>query len=182
MNLELDAFSSGQIKSKLWAAEKLEWCVEEHDTGPLDIYILGGWYSLLYFILKIRNNISIKTCRSFDLDPSACSVANLINNTWETEEWAFRSFPKDINQLDYPLNVNCVINTITEHIKGKDWYDRIPNGTLCLFQSNDLEHKDHVNKVSSIEELQEKFPLSKIYYSGQKHIDTYTRYMIIGKK
>lgn len=182
MNLELDAFSSGQIQSKLWAAEKLEWCVKEHDIGPLELYVLGGWYSILHFILKTRNNIDIKTCRSFDLDPSACSIANLINNTWELQEWAFRSYPQDINTIDYPLEVNCVINTITEHIKEKDWYDRIPNGTLCLFQSNDLEHKDHINKVSSIEELENKFPLSSVYFSGQKHIDSYTRFMIIGKK
>ncbi len=182
MNLEFDAFSSGQIESKLWAAEKLEWSVKEHDIGSLDIYVLGGWYSLLHFILKVRNNISINSCRSFDLDPSACSVANLINNTWEIKDWSFRSYPQDINAIDYPLNINCVINTITEHVKGNDWYDRIPRGTLCLFQSNDLDHKDHINKVSSIEQLEEKYPLSETYFSGLKLIDSYTRFMIIGKK
>jgi len=182
MNLEFDAFSSGQINSKLWAAEKLEWCVKEHITDPLDIYVLGGWYSLLHFILRARNNIKIKSCRSFDLDPSACSIANAINNTWESQDWAFRAYPQDINTIDYPVSVNCVINTITEHVKGTTWYDRIPSGTLCLFQSNDFPHPDHINIVSSIEELEKKFPLTETYFTGSKYMDPYTRYMTIGKK
>jgi hypothetical protein len=182
MNLEFDAFSSGQVNSKLWAAEKLEWCVKEHITDPLDIYVLGGWYSLLHFILKVRNNIKINSCRSFDLDPSACSVANAINNTWELQDWAFRAYPQDINTIDYPVSVNCVINTVTEHVKGTAWYDRIPNGTLCLFQSNNLQHSDHINIVSSIEELEQKFPLAETFFTGSKCMDSYTRYMTIGKK
>jgi hypothetical protein len=182
MQLDLDSFSTGQVESKLWAAQQLEECVRQHNIGPLDIYILGGWYALLHFILQVRQQITINSCRSFDLDPSACSMANVINNTWESKDWAFRSFPQDMETVDYPAHINCVINTSTEHIKSNTWFDRIPKGTLCLIQSNDLVHIDHVNNVSSIAELKSKYNLSECYVEDSKIIGTYTRYMIIGKK
>jgi len=182
MQLETDAFSNGQVDSKLWAAVELEQCVIKNNIGSLDMYILGGWYALLHFMLQIRNNITINSCRSFDLDPSACSMANVINNTWEKNDWQFRAYPQDINTLDYPLHVNCVVNTITEHVKSRDWFDRIPRGTLCLIQSNNLIHQDHVATVNSIDELKNTFPLDKIMYEGSKALDSYTRFMIIGKK
>jgi hypothetical protein len=109
-------------------------------------------------------------------------MANVINNTWESKQWAFRSFPQDMDTVDYPLHVNCVINTSTEHIKSNTWFDRIPSGTLCLIQSNDLVHPDHINTVNSTEELKAKYKLAEYYIEDSKTIGTYTRYMIIGKK
>ena len=182
MLIETDAFSLGQIDSKLWAARELENCVKKNNIGPLNIYILGGWYALLHFVLKIRSNIEINSCRSFDLDEQACHIANVINNTWETEDWKFRAFPEDVNLIDYPQDINFVINTSSEHIESLEWWSKIPKDTLCLIQSNNLKIEEHVATVESIEELESRFPMSKMLYSGSNQLPDYTRYMIIGLK
>ena len=79
LKIDADAFSAGQIESKIWAAEQLESIVNDLNTGPLRMYVLGGWYSLLHFILSVRKNIDIEYCRSVDLDPIASYNANKIN-------------------------------------------------------------------------------------------------------
>jgi hypothetical protein len=182
MLIETDAFSLGQIDSKLWAAEKLEECVKEHSLGPLNMYILGGWYALLFFILKIRNNITVSNCRSVDLDSEACHIANILNNTWESKDWQFRAFPDDVNVIAYPDSVNCIINTSAEHIESMEWWERIPVGTVCLIQSNNLDIPEHVATVETLDELVNKFPMAKTLYSGSNALPDYTRFMIIGIK
>ena len=177
--LEIDAFSAGQIESKIWAAEELERIVAH--TQILRITILGGWYGLLHFILKARGKQMIEWCRSYDLDPSACSVANIINNTWEMKEWAFKSYPQDANTIPY-LDTNCIINTATEHFSSNYWFDNIPSGMLCLLQGNDLIIEDHVQRPTNLEHFKQMFPLQTIMFEGEKKFNTYTRYMIIGYK
>ena len=181
-DFDLEAFSANQISSKLWAAEELELCIEEHNIGPLNMYMLGGWYATLFFILKIRNKVQISECRSFDLDPETCMIANSVNALWEKDGWQFKSYPKDVNELTYPPEVNCVINTSSEHMDVHTWYEEIPKGTLCLIQSNDLEIDEHVNTVNSIRELKSKYPLETYYFAGSKNFETYSRFMIIGVK
>jgi hypothetical protein len=182
MELNPEAFSAGQLKSKIWAARELENCINTNNVGALNVYLLGGWYATLFFILKIRDNIEINTCRSFDLDPEACIVANTINNLWEQKDWQFKSFPKDVNEIDYPSEVNCVINTSAEHMESHDWFENIPAGTICLIQSNNLEIPEHVNTVKTIEGLKTMYPLSELFFEGAKTISSYKRFMIIGKK
>ena len=186
MNLKIDsdAFSAGQVESKIWAAEELE-RVAAH-IHILRISILGGWYGLFHFILKTRGRQTIEWCRSYDIDASACSVANTINNTWECKEWAFRAYPKDANTIEYNDGTNCIINTSTEHFSSNIWFKNIPDGLLCLFQGNDLDIEDHINKPSSLEQFKTMYPLSVILFEGTKTFNfesgSFTRYMIIGHK
>jgi hypothetical protein len=186
MNLKIDsdAFSAGQVESKIWAAEELE-RVAAH-IHILRISILGGWYGLLHFILKSRGRQTIEWCRSYDVDAGACSVANTLNATWEMDEWKFRAMPKDANDVVYNDGTNCVINTSTEHFDTQEWFDRIPEGTLCILQGNDLKISDHVNCPQNLEHFKKIYPLSVMLFEGHKHFnfetDPYTRYMIIGHK
>lgn len=185
MNLKIDsdAFSTGQIESKIWAAEELE-RVSAH-TGVLRISMLGGWYGLFHFILKTRGRQKVEWCRSYDLDAGACSVANMINNTW-SHEWRFVSRPKDANELIFQDGTNCIINTATEHFSNNDWFDNIPKNCLCLLQGNDLKIDDHINCPKNLEDFKNNYPLSVILFEGTKHFNfetnPYTRYMIIGYK
>ena len=183
VQVDSDAFSAGQIESKVWAAEELE-RVAAH-IHILKINILGGWYGLLHFILKVRGRQQIEWCRSYDLDPSACSVANVINNTWEMKEWAFKSYPQDVNLIPYS-NANCIINTSTEHFTSNEWFNNIEEGVLCVFQGNNLVIDDHVQRPESLDHFKKMFPLSVILFEGEKSFDfkedSYTRYMIIGHK
>lgn len=181
MDINPEAFSANQIASKTWAAEKLEQCVKDHNLGPLHIYMLGGWYALLFFLLKTRNNIAVNECKSFDIDPVSCTIANTINVSWE-KDWQFRALPQDVNYIDYPDTINCVINTSAEHMDTHDWFENIPDGVLCLIQSNNLIIDEHVNTVESLEKLKLMYPLSSLFYEGTQPFKTYDRFMIIGKK
>lgn len=180
VRLETDAFSAGQVESKIWAAEELE-RIAAH-IHILRISILGGWYGLFHFILKARGKQTVEWCKSYDLDPSACSGANIVNNTWEMKEWAFKSYPADANKLEYNDGTNCIVNTSTEHFASKDWYKNIPEGLLCVFQGNDLDIEDHVQRPRDLEHFKEMYPLQVLLYAGEKKFDNYTRYMIIGHK
>jgi len=188
MNLKIDsdAFSAGQIKSKIWAAQELEKVVAQLKIEPLRITILGGWYALLHFILQTRENVKIEYCRSYDIDTSACVSANLINNAWEIDNWQFRSFPKDANLCRYDDATNLVVNTSTEHFDSRQWFDQIPTGTLCLFQGNDLVIDDHIARPDNLEHFRSLWPLTKELFSGSKFFEfedaPYTRHMTIGIK
>lgn len=186
IKIDPDAFSAGQIESKIWAARELESIVKTLNMPPLRIAILGGWYALLHFILKSRENVKIEYCRSYDIDVNACMGANIVNNTWEINEWSFRSFPRDANLVDYSDNINLVINTSTEHFEAERWFEIIPGGTLCLLQGNDLQISDHVNRPKELDHFKQLWPLNKILYEGSLSFDfgadSYTRYMTIGFK
>lgn len=188
INIDTDAFSSGQIESKIWAAEELEKICNNENINCLRMIIVGGWYSLLHFILKVRNNVKITYCRSIDLDPASCHISNQINNTWEMKEWEFRSYPLDANQFIFEHeNINCVINTSTEHFDSIKWFENIPSGTLVLLQGNNLKHDGEETVITStIEQFVSCFNLTKTLYCSElelkgKHLP-YKRFMIIGYK
>lgn len=187
LKIDADAFSAGQIESKIWAAEQLEIVVKEINISPLRMYVLGGWYSLLHFILSVRKNLDIDYCRSVDLDPIVSFNANKINNSWEIKDWKFRAYPFDANRVNFEQEkINCVINTSTEHFESKDWFKNIESGTLILIQSNDLDISDHVARPESLDHFISSYPMSTIKYSGTMNFQfknmSYNRHMIIGIK
>ncbi len=188
IKIDVDAFSSGQIESKIWAAEELEKICINEKINCLRIIIVGGWYSLLHFILKVRNNIKITYCRSIDLDPNACHISNQINNTWEMKEWEFRSYPFNANQFKFEHeDINCVINTSTEHFDSTEWFENIPAGTLVLLQGNNLKHDEEETIITqTLDQFASCFSLTKTLYCSElklkgKHLP-YKRFMIIGYK
>jgi len=187
LKIDADAFSAGQIESKIWAAEQLELVIKKLDTGPLRMYVLGGWYSLLHFILSVRKNIDIEYCRSVDLDPIVSYNANKINNAWEIKDWKFRAYPFDANNVNYAQEkINCVINTSTEHFDNNNWFENIDKGTLVLLQGNDLIIDDHVSRPDSLEQFVNLYPVTTLEFSGTMNFQfknmSYNRHMIIGIK
>lgn len=187
LKIDADAFSAGQIESKIWAAEQLELVVNDLNTGPLRMYVLGGWYSLLHFILSVRKNIDIEYCRSVDLDPIVSYNANKINNAWEIKDWKFRAYPFDANNVNYAQEkINCVVNTSTEHFDNNNWFENIDKGTLVLLQGNDLKIDDHVSRPKSLEHFVSLYPINDVKFSGTMNFQfknmSYNRHMIIGFK
>lgn len=56
-----------------------------------------------------------------------------------------------------------------------------------VLQSCDMEHKEHVNKCYSIDDLKKQYPLNKVDFADQKFFDyggktSFTRFMLIGEK
>jgi hypothetical protein len=188
VHLEKDAFSTGQVLSKIWLAEQLERVVDYQDVlEPLDVLIMGGWYGLLNFILRTRARLRINSVRSIDIDNEACEIADLINKAWVWQNWQFKSICQDANTFQYAnKEFNLVINTSVEHIPSKQWFENIPKGTLVAIQSNDMKHDDHCHNHTSLEHFIEDFKLSETYYSGEKLFEypewQFNRFMLIGVK
>lgn len=179
--VDKDAFSNGQIASKLWLCEELERFYDQIDN----VFIYGGWYGLTAFILKVRNKIKIKTIRSFDIDPTCQSIADMINENWVYHEWQFKAFTEDCNNVTLG-DVDLIINTSTEHFESKQWFDNIPKGRIVALQGNNMAHEDHRIYSENLTKFCEQFPLSKEMYRGQKDFVypdwQFSRFMIIGEK
>lgn len=188
MLLDKDAFSSGQVLSKIWLAEELEKIILAGDLKqPLSILCLGGWYGVTNFILRSRSSIGIEKFRSVDLDQDACDMADKFNEAWVWQNWQFKAVCRDANTFTYTdTEYNTVINTSVEHIESKQWFDYIPAGTLVILQSNNMQHDDHCHNHRSLTEFQLDFPLTAFFYTGEKTFNypdwNFTRFMIIGLK
>jgi hypothetical protein len=176
-----DAFSNGQIDSKLWLCRELE------KTGWSSklTHIYGGWYAILAFLLLSRERFFVERIESYDVDPSCESVADMINNNWEIKQWQFKAHTADCNILDKNAP-DLIINTSSEHFDSMTWFNTIPVGKRLIIQGNNMPHDDHCVHCKDLEEFSSRYQLSEILYSGSLEFHypdwSFTRYMIIGIK
>lgn len=188
-----DAYSMGQIKSKMWLIEHLP------DNLGL-VFICAGWYGTLasFMFDKVRHKFD--KIRSFDIDPSCYKVADTINKPWVIDGWQFKASTLDIQIMQYPTehttyrsngtsqtlieDPNTIINTSCEHIDNFDaWYSNIPEGKIVVLQTNNFfEVNEHINCSESLEEFNKQTPMHTVFYSGELTLEKYTRYMRIGIK
>ena len=176
-----DAFSNGQIDSKLWLCrelERLEWA-----SSLTHIY--GGWYGVLAFLLLSREKFKVDRIESFDIDHRCESIADMINENWVIKEWQFKAFTLDCNQ-GVRGNPDLIINTSSEHFETTEWFNRIRPGTRVIVQGNNMPHDDHHVHSTSKEDFARQFPLREINFLGAKEFVypswQFTRYMVIGTK
>lgn len=176
-----DAFSNGQIDSKLWLCrelEKLGWTSEY-------THIYGGWYGILAFLLLSREQFKVTRIESFDIDPACEAIADMINENWVFKEWQFKAFTLDCNQ-GVVGNPDLIINTSSEHFENKKWFDNIKSGTRVIIQGNNMTHHDHHVCSDTLEDFVINYPLNTIAYQGSLDFKypewQFTRYMIIGIK
>ena len=191
MDIDVDAFSSSQMGSKIWLVSKLEECLAGFKQRPdkgYRIWILAGWYGVTNLIIRTRHIIPVEHVHSIDCDPSCEPRADRINKFWEWQGWQFKAHTADANKLVYNRD-NCphiVINSSVEHFTSREWFDRIPKGTLVAMQACDLPHDSHVAAYACTEDLLREFQLSEFLYSGSL-VFSYpekdlTRFMVIGVK
>ena len=77
------------------------------------------------------------------------------------------------------LSASSVLRTTSESL----WFKKLKKGTTVALQSNDFHDiLEHINTVKNLKELEEKYPMSKILFSGVKDCDRYNRFMLIGIK
>jgi hypothetical protein len=179
MNINKDAFSSGQIGSKIWLCEELE------KTGweANHVYLYGGWHGLTAFLLLSRNKFKLSKIRSIDIDPECEVIADMINENWVWEDWKFKAITGDCNTFQTEFR-GLIINTSTEHFESMDWFNNLGKGTKVVLQGNNMNHGDHTSDVTTLSEFKSKYPLSEYLYCGEKEFVypdwKFTRFMIIG--
>lgn len=189
----VDAYSIGQIKSKLWLIENLP-----DNLGM--VFICAGWYGTLasFMFDKVRHKFD--KIRSFDIDPICYRVADTMNKPWVIDGWQFKASTLNISDMKYPTEYttyrhngtsqvlvespDTIINTSCEHIQNFDvWYSNIPDGKILILQTNNFfEVEEHINCSTSLEKFAVQTPMTNVLYEGELVLDKYTRYMRIGIK
>lgn len=173
----LDAFWSGQIKSKEWLITELE----QLNLSPSTIEIHGGWVGVLASMI-FQSKIKAKHIVSVDIDPLCQHVAEEMNRI-EHNDGTFRAVTGDMTTRLPATDI--VINTSFEHITQEQydiWLSKKFDNQLIVLQSNNYDIPEHVRLCSSVDELIEQSQLNRVLYSGELELPKYKRFMIIGYK
>jgi len=178
-----DAFAKTQYISKIWLILKLLNYIDLNQKHK--IYVFGGWYGFLPFLLFNADDIKIDKIYNIDIDKNCEEISNYLNKN--NKNYAFiNSDMKDWNEY----NPNpIVINTSFEHVNNetyKIWYDKIPKDALIILQSNNLFRiKEHIRCCNNLQEFENQSLMTNILWKGETYVDQYKeykRFMIIGKK
>jgi hypothetical protein len=171
----MDAFWSGQLKSKEWLITNLRKNVNKF----VSIDIHGGWVGVLASML-FQSDIYITNIRSVDVDPTCEPIANMMN---KKEEMAgkFRAVTADM--CDIRSDADVVINTSCEHITQDQydlWLSGMPYNSLLVLQSNDYDIPEHVRIANDLDEFKTQSKIN-VLWAGELELPLYKRFMIIGR-
>lgn len=171
----MDAFWSGQLKSKEWLITNLR----KHIKKFVTVDIHGGWVGVLASML-FQSDVPVVNIRSIDIDPSCEPIATNMNKL-EEMVGKFRAVTADMCSIRSDADV--VINTSCEHITQEQynlWLSGMPHNSLLVLQSNNYNIQEHVRIANSLEEFKQQCDI-QVIWAGELELPLYTRYMIIGK-
>ena len=172
----MDAFWSGQLKSKEWLITNLR----KNVNTFVSIDIHGGWVGVLASML-FQSDIYINNIRSIDIDPTCESIANMMNKQEEITG-RFRAVTADMCEIRSDADV--IINTSCEHITQDQynlWLSGMPQNSLFVLQSNNYDIPEHIRIANNLEEFKTQCDLN-VLWAGELKLPLYTRWMIIGQK
>jgi len=194
----IESFSSfGQLKSKIWLISVLK---EKSFFNLGNVFLCAGWYGVLPFLLLNDKKFSIYRMFNFEKDFLSVQISEDLNRQFVKNNWKFKATLKDILELNYQqaqfdtlksngevqtlvVSPDTIINTSCEHIRHfSKWWDKLPPDKLIILQSNNFfQHQDHVNCISSLEQLKKQAPMN-LLYEGELDLKKYKRFMLIGRK
>ena len=173
------SFTRDLVFSKLWLMRELAQ-IQPHVST---MYVLGSWYGNLALFLNRYPRVKVDHIINVETDQERLRTSARILD--QTGAHNVEHMLKDANELDYrQLGRNgAVVNTSLIDIKGTDWFENVPEGTLVVMQARDQVDDEQFAGPADIEQ---KFPLSQVLYSGSLDLEDpeteYTRFMIIGIK
>jgi len=171
----MDAFWSGQLKSKEWLIVNLRAHVKKFVT----IEIHGGWVGVLASML-FQSDMPVINIRSIDIDPTCEPIANNMNKI-EEMVGKFRAVTADMCAIRSDADV--VINTSCEHITQDQydlWLSGMPYNTLLVLQSNNYNIPEHVRIANDLDEFKTQSNID-VLWAGELELPLYKRFMIIGR-
>lgn len=194
-----DAYSYGQILSKLWMVDALYGLLPR--SRRYNVAIHGGWIGMTATLLFWRMNDLIEKIYSFDKDSRWAPIADELNKYYTADHWRFKSSTLDVLDLKEPtyefvthrhsgqeirlkFQPDIVINSSCEHMEDfKGWYDALPTKTLLVLQSNNyFQGQGHINCALDYEEFALSTPMQDLFYEGVLDLDRYQRFLRIGIK
>lgn len=175
------SFGSNLIENKFWAFTKLSEIKNNFDT----IYILGSWYGNAGLLLSMDPRFEFDEIINVEKNKNMLKASDQFAKLQKDPR--IKSMHKDANRLDYRrLGPNgLVVNFSCTNIVGRDWFERIPSGTMILVSGRNND-PGAVHKFNSLEEFSSTYPLTKILFSGQRTFEDpeteYDAYLVIGTK
>ena len=172
----MDAFWSGQLKSKEWLIGNLTPYIDNFVT--VDIH--GGWVGVLASLMfQSEIGPSYKHIRSIDIDPTCEPIATMMN---KKEEIAGKFRAVSADMCDIRSDADVVINTSCEHITQDQydlWLSGMPYNSLLVLQSNNYNIPEHVRIATDLAEFKTQSKIN-VLWAGELQLPLYKRFMIIG--
>ena len=172
----MDAFWSGQLKSKEWLITNLRIHVKQF----VSIDIHGGWAGVLASML-FQSDVPVISISSIDIDPTCEPIAVNMNKI-EEMVGKFRAVTADMCEIRSDADV--VINTSCEHITQDQydiWLSGMPHNSLLVLQSNNYDIPEHVRTARTLDEFKKQCGI-KVEWAGELELPLYKRFMIIGNR
>ena len=172
----MDAFWSGQLKSKEWLITNLRIHVKQF----VSIDIHGGWAGVLASML-FQSAVPVISIRSIDIDPTCEPIAVNMNKI-EEMVGKFRAVTADMCEIRSDADV--VINTSCEHITQDQydiWLSGMAHNSLLVLQSNNYDIPEHVRTARTLDEFKKQCGI-KVEWAGELELPLYKRFMIIGNR
>lgn len=185
-----DAFSHGQIKSKLWLSESFsKWAARHLDpSAKYELNWYGSWVGIGPFLLLTGAKIHFNAINLFDLDAESLEASRLILDYWRCEAIELSTRQIDVTtHMPTPKSYQIFINSACEHMENENWLKNLPSGSVVLLQSTDMQHPEHINCAISLEDFVNKHgSLIHVLESGQIHFDypdkKFSRFMLWGTR
>jgi hypothetical protein len=189
MKRTLDASIPSQLESKLWVVDELKKIEDRFDLQP-NIALIGGWFANYLTPLLIDNLNACKVV-NHEIDNDAKDISYKYNKRYK-DTGQYQCLIKDAMMKELDEIFDIVINTSCEHMfpmkrfvemnKQTLPFDGEQNSPLYVLQStNDDQYDDHVNCVSSPEELAEQADIVPEYMGSLTLSSGMERFMVIGQ-
>jgi len=189
-DFDKDAFSLGQLASKAWLLKEY---AQYSPVRPHTLALLASWYGVLAEPLLIQTP-QLERVWGFDIYPHSVRMSDQFNQHLVVDGWRYKGVVDDILTINWKhpefvvngtlidTKPSVIVNTSCEHMH-ESWLDSVGTDQLVVLQSNNNRFLDgHINITESLDQLLEKYPLSKILFKGSMKLPLYTRYMLIGYK
>jgi len=178
----LDASTASQLESKLWVVDEL---LKLPDTiEHLRVALLGGWFANFITPLLI-DELYVSTVFNYEIDNDVKEISYKYNKRYKDSN-KYQCSIKDIMMKTLEDDFDIIINCACEHMypmtKFYEWNPKLQDPLYVLQSTDDDQYDDHINCVSSPEELADQAKIADILYSGIKVLPNgMNRFMVIGK-
>jgi hypothetical protein len=173
------SFTPDLVESKKWLCDMLAKGLGGKNAGT--IYVLGSWYGNMGIFLQ---EADIKFDELVLVEPNEewlRQSKKLLDKVNRDGKIVFLNQKAEDIVYEKP---GVVINTSCNET-GPIFLTKVPDNMLCLLQARNNIGEATIN-TDSLEEFDELFNLSKVYYTGEKTLNVpeteYARYMKIGRK
>lgn len=190
LTIPSDAFSHGQIKSKLWLCENFSVWQKQYLNPDVQytLHWYGSWVAVGPFLLlssspKLFNKINL-----YDLNAEDLKTSTSLLDYWKCESVAIQTFNVDVDYVQVSNDSSQVlINTSCEHIPGNAWLDKISPGSFVILQSTNMPHSEHINSPLDLQDFIQKYEF-KLNILNSSEIDfnypdkSFKRFMLFGTR